>query len=95
MLIVLDTETTGRPDLKADLTAEHQPRLVQLAALLLTPDGEERGAFHAIINPEGAWTIPAEVAEIGCKLSDGPEPDAPDLAAPVPGDVRSSAGLGD
>ncbi len=61
MLLFFDTETTGLPVKGGAL--EQQPRIVQLAALLTTDEGEERACFSTLIRPQG-WCIPAEAAAI-------------------------------
>lgn len=38
MILFYDTETTGKADFRAAPDAAHQPRLVQLAAILANPD---------------------------------------------------------
>lgn len=62
-LLFFDTETSGKCDFKAAPDAAHQPRIVQLAALLCTPDGEEVASLNVLIKPNG-WTIPKEAEEI-------------------------------
>lgn len=63
LLCFFDTETTGLPDWKSPSEAEHQPHIVDICALLYTPDGELVDAFEAMIKPDG-WVIPDEVAAI-------------------------------
>ena len=64
MILFYDTETTGLPDFKAPSDAEHQPHLVQFAAILVDPATRiERAAIDMIVAPIG-WTIPDEVAAI-------------------------------
>jgi DNA polymerase-3 subunit epsilon len=59
-----DTETTGLPDFKAPSESEHQPHLVQLAALLVDLDTRSMiNSMDVIVRPDG-WTIPDDVAEI-------------------------------
>lgn len=55
-ILFYDTETTDKADFKAPPDAPHQPHLVQLAAILTTPENEMVGQFCCIIKPEG-WTI--------------------------------------
>ncbi len=51
-----DTETTGLPDWSTPSEAEHQPHMVQLAALLVDPQTHGLSEFmHVIIKPQG-WT---------------------------------------
>lgn len=59
MRLYYDTETTGLPEWRAPSDAEHQPHLVQLAAVLLDDDERERAAVNVIIRPDG-WEIPNE-----------------------------------
>ena len=63
MKLFFDTETTGKFDFKAQPHADHQPRMVQLAALLTNDEGLELGQMNVIIRPEG-FTIPDEVAAL-------------------------------
>lgn len=55
-ILFYDTETTGKADFKAPPDAPHQPRLVQLAAIMTTPDNEMVGQFCCVIKPDG-WKI--------------------------------------
>ncbi len=59
MLLFFDTETTGLPrDYRAPLTdAANWPRVVQLAWVLFTTDGEELAAQSSLIRPDG-WVVP-------------------------------------
>lgn len=62
--LFFDTETTGLPDWKVPSDSDHQPHLVQLAAILADADTRrEIGSLDLIIKPDG-WEIPDEVAEI-------------------------------
>ena len=63
MTLIFDTETTGKADFKSPPEAPHQPRLVQLAAILLDRDLLEVGTMNFIIRPDG-FTISDEVAKI-------------------------------
>lgn len=63
MKLFFDTETTGKANFKCAPNHPSQPRIVQLAALLIGDDGEEHGAINVIIKPEGC-TIPSEAAAI-------------------------------
>lgn len=63
MKCFIDTETTGKADMRGETTAEHQPNIVQFSALLTEDDGTERGSMDVIIKPNG-WTIPKEAADI-------------------------------
>lgn len=59
-----DTETTGLPDFKAPSEAEHQPHIVQLAALLVDLDTRETlHTIDVIIRPDG-WSIPEESSAV-------------------------------
>lgn len=62
-LLFCDTETTGKADFRAEPDAAHQPRIVQLAALLLTENGEELASLSLIIKPIG-FQIPEEASKI-------------------------------
>jgi len=62
-ILFYDTETTGLVDHKAPHTAGHQPRLVQLAALL-EEDGVVIGSLSAIIRPAKGVTIDAGAAAV-------------------------------
>lgn len=62
--IFYDTETTGLPDFKAPSEAEHQPHIVQLAALLVDLDTRETlHTIDVIIRPDG-WSIPEESSAV-------------------------------
>lgn len=63
MILFFDTETTGKLDFKADMTAVEQPNLVQIAALLQDVERRMVGQINFIIKPQG-WVITAEVAAI-------------------------------
>lgn len=63
-ILFFDTETTGIPDWKVPSDSEHQPHMVQLAALLY--DDEKQNVMQEIdliIRPDG-WVIPDEVVDI-------------------------------
>ncbi|MGS2743567.1 3'-5' exonuclease [Halomonas sp. LS-001] len=63
-VLFFDTETTGLPDWKSPSESEHQPHLVQIAAILADTDTrKEIATLDLIIAPDG-WEIPAEVSEI-------------------------------
>ena len=62
-LLPFDTETTGFPDWKAPSEAEHQPHLVQLAAILTNSDRAYSEHMDVIVRPDG-WTIPADTVDI-------------------------------
>lgn len=63
MILFFDTETTGLPDFKAPSDADHQPHIVELAALLCADDGRIVRAYHSIVAP-GGWEISEEMTEI-------------------------------
>lgn len=63
MILFFDTETTGKADMRSSPDAAHQPRIVQLAALLTDDKGEEMASINLIIKPDG-FTIPDEAASI-------------------------------
>lgn len=62
-LLFYDTETTGMWDRYADVTAEHQPRIVQLAALLTDADGKTMASFQSLVSPDG-WKIEPGAASV-------------------------------
>jgi DNA polymerase III subunit epsilon len=63
MKLFIDTETTGKADFYAEPSAKHQPRVVQLAALLTDDKGGEAASFCFIIRPDG-FEIPPDVSKI-------------------------------
>ena len=63
MLLFFDTETTGLPDWHKPSEAPHQPRIVQLAAILTNQFNVMQGAMNVIIRPSG-FEIPEEAHEI-------------------------------
>lgn len=63
LICVFDTETTGLPAFKLPSTDPSQPHIVDICALLYTPEGELVDSFEAMIKPDG-WVIPDEVAAI-------------------------------
>lgn len=63
LILFYDTETTGLPDFKAPSESEHQPHLVQVAALLTTGTGKVISSIDLTVSAD-AWEIPTEVAEI-------------------------------
>ncbi len=59
-----DTETTGIPSWKDPSDAEHQPHLVELAAILVDGDTREvQEEMDVIVRPDG-WVIPQECIDI-------------------------------
>lgn len=63
MIIAFDTETTGLPDWKAPSEADHQPHMVEIAALLCDDQGNVLERHQAIIQP-GGWEITPEMTAI-------------------------------
>jgi DNA polymerase III subunit epsilon len=63
MKLFFDTETTGKADFRAPPDAPHQPRLVQLGALLTDDDGNEVSSVNLIIKPDG-FEIPDGAASV-------------------------------
>lgn len=54
MYLFFDTETTGLPNYKADLTDPSQPHIVQLACVLTDEQGREMSSYKVPIDlPEG------------------------------------------
>jgi DNA polymerase-3 subunit epsilon len=63
-ILFFDTETTGLPDWKSPSDAEHQPHIVQLAAILADADTQEIiSSMDVIVRPDD-WEIPAETVEV-------------------------------
>ena len=63
LILFFDSETTGLPDFKAPSEAEHQPHLVQLAALLTTRTGKVVSCIDLTVAADG-WEIPVETSAI-------------------------------
>jgi DNA polymerase III subunit epsilon len=63
MILFFDTETTGKVDFKSPPDAKHQPRLVQLAAVLTEDDGKPLMTLCCIVRPDGF-----EIAESASKI---------------------------
>lgn len=63
LICVFDTETTGFPNWKIPSDDPSQPHIVDICALLFTPQGELVDSFEAMVRPDG-WEIPNEVAVI-------------------------------
>ena len=63
MLLFVDTETTGKANLRLPVTHPSQPRIVQIAAVLMTEELDVVHSFSAIIHPVG-FVIPGEAANI-------------------------------
>lgn len=62
-LLFYDTETTGKFDFNSPATADHQPRIVQLAALLTDAEGKTMASFQTLVSPDG-WEIETEAAAV-------------------------------
>lgn len=63
MYLFFDTETTDMYDFKAPPSAEHQPYMVQFAALLCDKDGNEHGCWSMLI-----WNRGKTVSEQAAKV---------------------------
>lgn len=63
MILVLDTETTGKVDFRMPPAHESQPHLVQIGLILADDNLIERASFCAIAQPKD-FEIPKEAAEI-------------------------------
>lgn len=63
MKLFFDTETSDAWDFKSCVEADHQPRLVQLGALVMDDSGNEVACLNAIVKPDG-WLISDVVTEI-------------------------------
>lgn len=63
MILVFDTETTGKADFQSPIQAEHQPHLVQFGAQLLDDAFKVRAELNIILKPNG-WTIPESASAI-------------------------------
>lgn len=63
MKLFFDTETTGLANFKLAPHHQDNPRLVQLAALLVSDAGDEIVSLNAIIRPDG-FEIPKESSDI-------------------------------
>ncbi|MNG85552.1 DNA polymerase III subunit epsilon [compost metagenome] len=63
LICVFDTETQGFPQWKLPSDHPDQPHIVDICALLYTPEGELVDSFEAMVRPDG-WSIPNEVSVI-------------------------------
>ena len=63
MICFFDTETTGLPLFRDPSDDPRQPHIVDICALLYTPQGELVDSFEALVKPDG-WVIPDDVAAI-------------------------------
>lgn len=61
--LFFDTETTGKADFRAAPDAHHQPRIVQLAAMLCDASGNELSVIDVTIKPDG-WIVPLDVSAL-------------------------------
>lgn len=61
-MLFVDTETTGLPNDQYGLGDPSQPRIVELAAILVTHDWVERAVMSMVIQPDG-YDIPEKMAE--------------------------------
>lgn len=55
-ILFYDTETSDQADFKAPPDAPHQPRLLQLGAIMTDLEGNEIAVIKTLIKPDG-WTI--------------------------------------
>ena len=62
LVLAFDCETTGKADFSRSPEAEQQPRMVQLAAILLDEEWREVGILSAVFSP--SVPISDEVAKI-------------------------------
>ncbi|MCB2251822.1 3'-5' exonuclease [Pseudomonas chlororaphis] len=63
LICFFDTETTGLPLFRDPSDDPRQPHIVDICALLYTPQGELVDSFEAMVRPDG-WVIPDDVAVI-------------------------------
>lgn len=63
MILFFDTETTGIVDFNMPPQHDSQPHLVQLAAILTDPDGNELQSCCLIITPDG-YRIPPAASDV-------------------------------
>lgn len=63
LICIFDTETTGLPLFRDPSDDLRQPHIVDICALLYTPQGELVDSFEAMVRPDG-WEIPNDVAVI-------------------------------
>lgn len=63
MILVFDTETTGKADFRSPANDPRQPHLVQLGAQLLDDKLTVRSELNRIIKPNG-WIIPKEASDV-------------------------------
>lgn len=63
MYLFFDTETTGKFDFKAAVEAPHQPRVVQIGAIVTDESGAVMGELNSLVKCDG-WKIEEEAAAI-------------------------------
>lgn len=63
LICIFDTETTGLPLFRDPSDDPRQPHIVDVCALLYTPQGDLVDSFEAMVRPDG-WEIPNDVAVI-------------------------------
>lgn len=63
LICIFDTETQGFPHWKLPSDHPDQPHIVDICALLYTPEGDLVDSFEAMVRPDG-WSIPNEVSVI-------------------------------
>lgn len=75
--LVIDTETNGLFDFTKPADAPGQPRLANLAMILLNEELETEASYNFFIKPDG-WTIPPEAEAVhGITLADLEEKGVP------------------
>lgn len=63
MILVFDTETTGKANFYLPAADPSQPHPVQIGAILVDSNYEIRGEMNMIVKPSG-WTIPESASSI-------------------------------
>lgn len=63
LICIFDTETTGLPLFRDPSDDPRQPHIVDICALLYTPQGDLVDSFEAMVRPDG-WDIPNDVSVI-------------------------------
>ncbi len=63
MYLFFDTETSGLPDMKASPTADGQPHICQLGAILCDEHGFAKAEVNLLVRPDG-WAIPQSTTDI-------------------------------
>lgn len=67
-ICIFKTETTGLPQRQKPLADLGQPRMVQLAAVLFSPQWDEINMMHAVIKPDGWVSNAGAMASHGIPL---------------------------